>query len=131
MTISTKLGVSLLLVSALISGCAKQSQDIAGSYVSPTQYQNFSCRQLSEEASRISNRAALAIGAQDKKAQNDAVATGVGLVLFWPALFFIKGDTEGSAEVASLKGQMEALELMSTRKSCGITFQKAEAKPKA
>ncbi len=32
-----------------------------------------------------------ASGAQDSKASNDAVATGVGVVLFWPALFFHQG----------------------------------------
>ena len=58
---------------------------------SPIQYQSYSCAQLREEAARVSARAAEASGAQNQKANNDAIATGVGAVLFWPALFFIKG----------------------------------------
>lgn len=128
---SKRVVISVFSVGLMLSGCAKKSEDIAGSYISPTQYQSFSCRQISEEAARVSNRAVLAMGVQDKKAQNDAVATGVGLVLFWPALFFIKGNAESSAEIASLKGQMDALEIMSIKKNCGITFQKAQPKAKS
>lgn len=66
-------------------------------------------------------------GAQDSKATGDAVATGVGIVLFWPALFFIKGDSTTAAELARLKGEMEAIEQTSIKKNCGITFKKQEA----
>lgn len=34
---------------------------------------------------------------------------GVGLVLFWPALFFLAGDDQ-KEELARLKGEYEALE---------------------
>jgi hypothetical protein len=64
-------------------------------------------------------------GAQDLKASNDAVATGVGVVLFWPALFFIKGDAGTAQEVAQLKGDMEAIEEANIQKKCGIQFNKA------
>jgi uncharacterized protein YceK len=75
----------------LLSGCATKSNDISAAYVSPIQYQSYTCAQLQEEAARVSARAAVASGAQDQKATNDAVATGVGVVLFWPALFFHQG----------------------------------------
>ena len=75
-----------------LAGCATRAENISAAYVSPIQYQNYTCAQLQEEAARVSARAAIANGAQDQKATGDAVATGVGVVLFWPALFFIKGD---------------------------------------
>jgi hypothetical protein len=81
-------------------------------------------RQLAEEAERVSARAAQAFGVQDQKATGDAVATGVSLVLFWPAMFFIKGDGASAAEVARLKGEMETIEQASIRKNCRIEFQK-------
>jgi hypothetical protein len=65
---------------------------------------------------------------QDKKANNDKVAIGVGLILFWPALFFLHGNAETTADVARLKGQMDALEQASIRKKCGIVFQNAPEK---
>lgn len=105
-----------------LGACADKSDQIAASYVSPTIYQGMSCQQLAIEAQSVANRAAAASAAQDKKASNDAVAVGVGTVLFWPALFFIKGDGAQAAEVARLKGEMQAIETANTIKNCGIRF---------
>jgi hypothetical protein len=82
---------------------------------------------LTEEAQRVSARAAQAAGVQDQKSTNDKVAMGVGLVIFWPALLFTKGNDENTAELARLKGQMDAIEQASIHKRCGITFQHAPA----
>lgn len=112
----------------LLTACATAPDKIEAAYISPVNYESFSCEQLREEAVRISNRAAEVTGAQQKRAENDAVAMGVALILFWPAIFALKG--KGGAieqEVASLKGQMEAVRSVSEQKACGITF--AEQQP--
>jgi len=110
---------------SILAGCATRSGDIAAAYVSPTQYQSYSCAQLREEAARVSSRAAIASGAQDQNATNDAVATGVALVLFWPAAFMVKGNSANAQEVAQLKGDMDAIEQANIQKKCGIEFNKA------
>lgn len=115
--------VVIVVCAGMVGGCAKKSDEISAHYVSPIQYSSYSCAQLAEEGRRISARASQAMGAQDKKASNDTVAMGVGLILFWPALFMIKGGAENTAEVARLKGEMEALEQESIRKKCGIQFR--------
>lgn len=116
---------ALIAVSTtFLGGCAEKSSDIAAAYVSPTHYQNFSCRQISEEAKRLSSRVSQATGAQDKKAKNDATAVAVGTILFWPALFFIKGDSETAAELSRLKGEMEALEKRASARAAGSSFVK-------
>ena len=52
---------------------------------------------------------------------------GVGLVLFWPALFFLEGgDGPEAAEYAQLKGDFEALRSASVAKSCSISAQSPE-----
>src|SRR4029077_13287718 len=86
-----------------LAGCATRSGDIAAAYVSPIQYQSYSCGQLCEEAARVSSHAAIASGAQDQNATSDAVATGVALVVFWPAAFMLKGNSANAQEVAQLK----------------------------
>ena len=44
---------------------------------------------------------------------------GVGLVLFWPTLFFLEGgDGAEAAEYARLKGERDALEQAYTQKKC-------------
>lgn len=111
-----------LACAAMLAACATKSNDIAPSYVSPVIYQNYTCEQLSIEAQTISARAAQAAGVQDKKAQNDVVATGIGIVVFWPTLFFIEGDGAASAEVARLKGEMQAIEAASKQKNCNLQF---------
>ena len=108
----------------LLAGCATRAENISAAYVSPIQYQSFTCAQFQEEAARVSARAAIASGAQDQKASNDAVATGVGVVLFWPALFFIKGDAASAQEVAQLKGDMEAIEQANIQKKCGMKLSR-------
>ncbi|WP_281856846.1 hypothetical protein [Litoreibacter halocynthiae] len=121
---TAKLPFHILISTMLIvSGCAQKSADISASYVSPLQYQSYSCSQISAEAQRLSGRASEVTGVQNKKATNDAVATGVALVLFWPAVFLIGGDKENGAELARLKGEMEALEKASIQKNCGIRFK--------
>jgi hypothetical protein len=120
----------VLISLAMSSGCAQKSTDISASYVSPLTYQSHSCKQLVQEANRVSARVGELSGVQNKKASNDAVATGVAIVVFWPAAFFIKGDKQTAGELARLKGELEAMEKTSIQKNCGIVFQRqAEPKP--
>ena len=64
-------------------------------------YQDYTCDRLVQEAQRVSTRAAIAAGQQHKARSSDGVTTAVGIVLFWPALFFVDGDGPKAAEVAA------------------------------
>ncbi|MFT6673870.1 MAG: hypothetical protein ACJAVM_000041 [Sulfitobacter sp.] len=108
-----------------LAGCAQKAEDVTASYISPMAYQSYSCKQIAQEATRVSGRVGELSGVQNKKASDDAVATGIALVIFWPAAFFIKGDKQTAAELGRLKGELEALEQTSIRKNCGIVFQHA------
>ena len=119
--------VALLALSCALAGCASKSNEIAASYVSPLQYESLSCPQIAEEAQRVSQRAAIAAGAQDNQASKDAVSTAVAVVVFWPAAFFVGGDKGNATELARLKGEMEAIEQASIRKNCGIQFRQQAA----
>ena len=107
-----------------LNGCASKSSDITPSYVSPIMYQNHTCAQLAQEAQGVSSRAAQVSGAQDSKRTSDAVATGVAIVVFWPAAFLVGGDGPTAAELGQLKGQMVAIEHASIQKNCAISFQR-------
>jgi hypothetical protein len=109
----------------IVAGCATRSSEITAAYVSPIQYQSYSCAQLQEEAARVSARAAVASGAQDQNATNDAVATTAAVILFWPAAFLVHGNGANAQEVAQLKGDMDAIEQANIEKKCGIQFNKA------
>lgn len=79
------------------------------------------------EAQRISGRVSQLSGIQDQKATNDAIATGVALVIFWPAAFLVGGDDHNSAELARLKGEFETIEQVSIQKKCGFDFKRQAA----
>jgi hypothetical protein len=108
-----------------LAGCASKSAEITPAYVSPVPYTNFNCQQLALEAQSISTRAAQLAGAQDDKRTHDQIATGVAIVVFWPAAFFVGGDGQVAAELAQMKGQMVAVEQASIQKKCNIQFQHA------
>lgn len=116
----------VMLAAALavaLGACARNAATIDAAYVSPLQYNSLTCEQIAEESTRVASHAAQVTGQQNKAATGDAVAMGVGLVVFWPALFFIGGKGDKSGELARLKGEMEALEQASIAKNCGIQFK--------
>jgi hypothetical protein len=117
--------ICILAAASALAGCASRSSDIVAAYVSPVQYQGYSCAQLSEEAARVSARAGVASGAQDQNATNDAVATTAAVILFWPAAFLIKGNGANAQEVGQLKGDMDAIEQANIQKKCGLQFNRA------
>ncbi|MEQ1768781.1 MAG: hypothetical protein ABL879_03000 [Devosia sp.] len=118
-----KFGYLAALLPVVLAGCATSPKNIQAAYVSPVLYQNLSCEQLSQEALRVSSAAAAASGQQESQASSDAVAMGVSLVLFWPAMFLIGGDKGNAAEFARLKGEMQAIEQANIAKNCGIKFR--------
>lgn len=126
-----RFGLVLAAAGAVLAGCAKDANQVGATYISPITYEGYTCPQLADEAQRVSSRAAQAAGVQDEKSTNDKWAVGVGLIVFWPALLFTKGNDENTAELARLRGQMDAIEQASTRKRCGIQFQRGPSPTEA
>lgn len=102
----------------VVSGCASSSKDIKSAYVSPITYQHYTCDQIVTENQRIQVRISEVAGDVDRRASRDKTKMGVGLVLFWPTLFFLKGDGPEAQEFARLKGEHEALEKAYVDKGC-------------
>jgi outer membrane murein-binding lipoprotein Lpp len=115
-----RLVVFSMIGALVLSGCASGSKDIGAAYISPIAYDSYSCDQVASEQSRISLRVAQLAGQVDSRATGDAVAMGVGLILFWPALFFLKGNGPEATEYARLKGEYEAVQQVSVRKNCTL-----------
>ena len=124
MTTFAQASAVIVASSLLAAGCASRSDEVGAAYVSPVMYQTYSCRELGQEAQRVSAAAATASGAQDSQRTKDTVATTAAVVIFWPAAFFVGGDNAKTAELARLKGQMQAIEEASIGRKCGISFQR-------
>jgi hypothetical protein len=103
-----------------LSGCATAPENISASYVSPAQYSNYDCDQIQQELQRVESRVREVSRQQSKKAKDDQLTMGVGLVLFWPALFFLSNNDQ-KAELSSLKGTYEGLAQAATLKKCATS----------
>lgn len=89
----------------VMAGCASSSDEIPAAYVSPLTYSNYTCDQIRVEMNRLRSRVSSLGGVLDKKASGDDWQMDVGLVLFWPTLFFLDGDGPEAAEYARIKGE--------------------------
>jgi hypothetical protein len=103
----------------LQAACATAPDKVEASYVSPIQYSNLSCDQVKVELVRVADRVRVVAGEQNKDHTRDAVAMTVGLVVFWPALFFMSGRGHQD-ELADLKGQYDALDRAASQGDCSV-----------
>lgn len=126
----TNKALSLCVAACLLaSGCATASKDIAATYVSPIQYQSYDCPQLVAELQRISGRVSQIGGRLDEAASNDKMITGAGVILFWPALFFIGGTKAQEQEYSRLKGEYDAVNQVAIQKKCDRPTPPAASTP--
>jgi len=105
-----------------LAACATEPEKIATASVSPLQYQGYSCKQIGMELNRVSTRANQLHGSLKKTADNDQAQMAAGMIIFWPALFFLEGgDGPEAQEYAQLKGQYDALQQAAIEKNCTVT----------
>ena len=108
----------LLIVALSLAACSKGSREIVPTYVSPAQYSNYECDQIRQEMVRINGIANQMAGKLDDNKETDDAVTAAGIILFWPALFFLGGTSDEEAEFARLRGEYNALEQAAIQKKC-------------
>jgi hypothetical protein len=114
--------ITLLLITLVITiSCASSSKKTGTSYVSPTQYQSYSCEQLAQELYRLGQRKTDLAGNLDKAVSHDKSLTAVSVPLFWPAAFALGGNEAQEAEYARLKGEYEAVDESAIKMKCNIS----------
>lgn len=113
-----KTAVFIASLTTLIMGCATASRDISASYISPIQYQSYDCAQIAAEAQRVNQRVAQLGGRLDEAAANDKAITGIGMILFWPALFALGGTKQQEADYSRLRGEYDTLQQVAIEKKC-------------
>lgn len=119
--------VGALCAALAVSACASSPENVRSQYVSPAQYASYNCQEIETDLRAISQEVHVLTGQQRRRANQDAWATGVGIVVFWPALFFLmRGDKQD--DLARMKGEYEALVAQSRRKDC-TGLQMAMANP--
>ena len=113
--------VTTLVFLILFCGCATPPNKIAASYVSPLIYKDYTDDQIIVEMDHIGRRTLELYNSLKKEASADTAQMAVGLVLFWPALFFLEGgDGPEATEYARLKGQYEALRTLAVQRNLDL-----------
>lgn len=112
---------------SFLSACASSPDDLDSAYVSPLKYRGYDCDQVGMEMDYVGQRTGQLYHRLKNKREKDNVQMGVGLILFWPSLFFLEGgDGPDAAEYSQLKGEYEALRKTSVEKKCSIMAKSPE-----
>jgi hypothetical protein len=122
--------VATALATSLV-GCATSPDNVKPAYVSPLAYAAYDCDQLQAEIIRLQGRVSDTTSKQRSAASSDTVATTVGILLFWPALFILAADNDQSDELSRLKGEYEAAEKAAVSKSCSYSSELLAARAQA
>lgn len=111
--------LSLLSSMILITSCASSPEEISTTHVSPARYMNYDCEQVSMEMRHVGRQVNDLHFELQEEADADAAQMSVGLILFWPTLFFLEGgDDVRAGEYSRLKGEKIALEDAAAMKKC-------------
>jgi len=115
------------LVAMMLCACASNPDKLPTSYVSTYKYKDFDCTQITSEMENVSARSRALYNQLARERNADNVQMGLGLVLFWPALFFLEGgDGPQAAEFSQLKGEFEALRQNAVVRKCEVDVASPE-----
>lgn len=113
-------------------GCASHPKNMTASSVSSYQYKDYDCAQIAAEYDRVSKKMNSLYEELASEANADNAQMAVGLVLFWPALFFLEGGDDARAtEYRQLMGEHQELEKANIRKRCEIDMEPIPVEPVA
>jgi hypothetical protein len=105
-------------LSVVLSGCATRSADILPALSAASDFMAWDCVRIDDELERVQQRAADVAYSVDERAGNNILALGMGLSVFWPALFALRPDGLEAAELSRLKGRDEALRSVAKARAC-------------
>ena len=117
----TSIFLTFIFCLSIITGCATSPDKISATYVSPLKYKDYDNDQIVMEMDYIGQRTAELYYQLDKEAKSDQGQMALGLLIFWPALFFLEGgDGPQAVEYARLKGEYEALRKIAIQRKIGL-----------
>ena len=96
---------------------------ITGSYVSPVKYANYDCTQLAAETGSLARRENVLV-----TAQNQRIKTSETQAFWWG---YGQGDGVEASELASVRGDKEAVRTSMESKECENVPPKADTAPKS
>ena len=117
--------VALAIAAMLLPGCATRPDNVAASHVATSRYADRTCKSLSRELDEVQDALRAQSAKLNDKANQDAVVTGVGVILFWPVLFALGNNSGLEGDVARLKGEEQAIRRQMREADCEVPPAKA------
>ena len=113
--------ISLFALVTLI-GCsnAQKSSEVTSIRIPIAPYLKMDCKELATEQNQLSREAELLRDRVDDAYSSDKNTEIVTWLLFAPAAFFLDGNSEEAAELAAVKGQMEAVREAQQVNKCSL-----------
>ncbi|MBF9058173.1 hypothetical protein HKCCSP123_03165 [Rhodobacterales bacterium HKCCSP123] len=104
-----------LIVGAAIfaAGCAQDPENIAAADIGPNPYVNYSCSQLAQEETRVSQQLANLSADQRRAASGDAV----GVFLLGLPISSMSGNDQETA-IAVARGRLQAIDERQQARGC-------------
>ena len=110
--------VTVLIVISL-SACATNPDKVASTYIAPSEYAGYTCMDLRQAYATNEREAGALYGSMKTRNRTNTAAGVVGALIFWPALFFMKGkDATADATYSELKGRKTAIEKAMNKEGC-------------
>ena len=102
------------------ASCATSPDKLKTQYIPASTYSNLDCDQIAGSLRQKNSKMENLYASLKSESQTDSTQMAVGMLLFWPTLFFLEGnDSPDAATYSRLKGEVEALNEMSIIKKCG------------
>ena len=114
-----RLKISVVLSAVIaVSACAKKPEDIAATFVSPSMYDRSNCDQLAAERNAVFAALNEANAAQQRARGNDTAIVTASVLLLPIAGLFAMGGSDYETRIASLRGQINAIDSTYRAKNC-------------
>ena len=82
-----------LMLIVLTVSCSTNPNKIDAAYVSPLKYRDYDCTQIAMEMDYVGQRTTKLYQRLKSSNSADKWQAGIGLLLFWPSLLLIEGET--------------------------------------
>ena len=106
----------------ILVGCsnAQKSSEVTSIRIPIAPYLKMDCKELATEQNQLAREAELLRDQVDDAYDSDKNTEIVTWLLFAPAAFFLDGNSEEAAKLASVKGQLEAVREAQQINKCSL-----------
>lgn len=111
--------ISLAIFSVVGCSSAKKASEVAPAYIPSSNYSGKTCDQLIADAESVRRATPGLEAAVDAHRSQQTTVEVVTWVLFWPAAFALDKGEKQSADLAQVKGELEAIRQAMVQKRCG------------